>query len=135
MLGLLSRLLGQMAFTGCCLAANMLVVSLALLARQTPAALGHLRRALRGGLLLSFRLYAALLRWLGALLGTNLSVGWPRLAACLVLSSLPGALLIIFGVLPLSLLVLAPFILHGLVVGWLWDELAEPGGLRLGERL
>ncbi len=139
MLAFFSRLFGQFALAGCCLSLNMLLVSFAILIRRLPALLDLARRALRGWLVLSYRLYSAVLSALAPLCwqlaGLNLVAWWPRTLLSLGVSLLSGVGLHLLLGLPPRLWTLIPFALHGLVVGALWDELTEPGGIRLGERL
>ena len=136
---MLVRTLSLALVASCCAALQMLLVSLALLLRRLPEVIALLQGSLRWILILSFRIYQAILSRLAPLsqrwLGVELLAPWPRTAASLILSLALAALLpLLLGWRLRLWMGLLPG-LHGLLVGGLWDELAEPGGIRLGERL
>lgn len=139
MFGTLARMLSQLLVAGCCLSLNVLVVSVAVLVRHLPGLLLFARKGLRWWLVISYRAYHALLSRLAgrarAWLQVDLLATLPRILVSTLLSLGWGVgLLALLGV-PLRVWSIGPFALHGLLVGWLWDEVAEPGGIRLGERL
>lgn len=118
---------------------NLLLTSLMVLIRHLPALADYLRRALRWGLVMSYRIYSNVLNHMAIVLqpivGIDLLSSLPRTLFALAVSTLAGIGLHHMLGLALHLGTLLPFALHGLLVGWLWDELLEPGGIRLGERL
>lgn len=134
-----SQIMSQLLVGVCCASANMLIMSLAVFIRHLPAISNAGRRVLRFLLLYSFRVYRTLLAWLAPffynLTQLDLLNGWPRLAATIILSlALGGIVLWLLGWrFKLWNTILCS--LHGLAVGALWDELATPGGLQLGERI
>jgi hypothetical protein len=131
----ISRIFAQFAIVGCCMSLNVLLVSFATFIRNLPALADFLRRSLRWGLLLSYRVYNTILSTIQRVIGINLLADLPRILMSLVISLLPGVGLHLLLGAELRICTLAPFALHGLLVGYLWDELVEPGGIRLGERL
>jgi hypothetical protein len=129
----------QLLVVGCCLVVNVLMVGLALGMRYLPELLSFTRRTLRWWLVISFRFYRFLLTGLTRLSGPWLPVNWlataPRMAASAILSLSFGLGLLTLAGLRVSVWLVLLFVTHGLLVGGLWDELTEPGGIRLGERV
>lgn len=136
---MLAGLLNQFVTFSCCMSLNLLITSLAVLIRQSPAILDQVRRSLRFLFILSYRIYAAVLSRLAPLIyrltHINLLTRWPRLLASLSLSLLLGTGFYLLLGLAIGLGSIGLCAVHGLLVGGLWDELTEPGSIRLGERL
>lgn len=114
-------------------------IGLAAVLRLLPALLGLARYLTRLLFVGSLRLYRLLLTHVAPLVkrtaGIDLLTGIPRLIAVLLLStSLWLATLLLLGV-GLSAWTIAPAVLHGLIVGLLWDDLAQPGELQMGIKL
>ena len=139
MLGALVRLLGRLLVGSCFASGSLLLLSLAVLVRLLPRLLRLTRRALRGFLILSFRLYRLLLRPLAPLIlqrfNANILSGVLRVSACLMLSVGLGLLVLVVGGLRLTGWAVGLFLIHGLAVGLSWDEVGSPGGLQLGARI
>ena len=97
------------------------------------------RQGLRGWLILSFRLYQALLTRLApgcrGRFGIDILTGAARVAASVMLSMAQGFVLLLLLHQPLTVWTGGWPVLHGLVVGFLWDEIGDPGGFRLGETI
>ena len=138
MLGVLVGLL-EHTLVGLCLASLSLVLfSLAILLRQTPRLASFLRQCLRWLLILSYRFYRLILvqvnQSAGHYLGIDLFSGFARILACLVLSLILGALILMLTNLPLAWAA-GLSILHGLAVGLAWDDIERPAGFQLGARV
>ena len=123
----------------CLVSINLLFVMLAMLFGRLPAIIDFLRRLLRWILLVSFRLYYALLSRLQPTLensfGLNLSSGAPRIIACSLLSLAILTFFLAITSLSFSVWGLAVAVLHGIVVGIVWEDALEIGSLHLGSRL
>jgi len=108
-------------------------IGLVAILRLLPALLSLARYLTRLFFVGSFRLYRLLLtltaRWLKRFAGIDVLTGMPRLIVTLMLSvSLWLTTLLLLRV-SLSVWVFIPAVLHGLIVGLLWDDLAQPGEL------
>ncbi len=123
----------------CLITLNLVFVALAALMGWLPAILSFLSRLLRTTLVWSYHIYRQVLTWIDPLsedwFGTKLSVGFPRMVACLALSLLIVSLLFALTPLDFSWWSLGLAGLHGLALGYLWGDVLEPGGLHLGSRL
>ena len=95
-----------------------------------------IRICLRGLLILSFRFYHLVFRYIAPYihqyLGIDIMIGYARLVASLLLSIILGLLLFLLISMPITGWSVGISIFHGLLVGLAWDEIAEPGGLQLG---
>jgi hypothetical protein len=113
--------------------------SLASLLGLFPAFARFVRACFRATLILSYRLYALVLRTLAPhiarWLGVDLQLGWPRLVATVLLSLCIGGVILLLTPLTATAISVGLIIAHGLAVGLAWDEIAMPGGLQLGARL
>jgi hypothetical protein len=123
----------------CLIAPLVFLVSLAAFVRLLPQLLTLARPAWRMFLMGSFRLYhmalSALSPWCKRQLGLDLLTGLPRLVAMTLMSVVLGALVILAQGWSLSAWTLGPFVLHGLTIGLIWNDLLDPSGLRLGGRV
>lgn len=139
MLGVLSAFAERCLIGACFVSGILLCLSLAASFRLLPALLSVLRRGLGFGLALSVRLYAPVLArlapWAARSLGVDLLGGATRPLATLTLSLGLGLLLLALGQVTVVAWHIGLLALHGLVVGFLWDDLLAPGELRLGVRL
>jgi len=130
MLGLVGTCLFVFAWT---------IISLVILLRFLPNILSFLLRIVRGTLILSFRLYRAILSYFAFPLQSNLHVdvlnGLPRVVATVGLSLSLGVPLFLLTNWTATGLAIVLCILHGLLVGLAWDEIQAPGGLQLGSKI
>jgi hypothetical protein len=88
-------------------------------------------------LIVSYRFYHRILTTLAPAItrtGVDVLAGNWRVAATTCLSLVIGVLVSLLA-LPLLPVVLVLAAIHGLVVGLVWDEIEQPGGLQLGTRL
>lgn len=122
---------------GCCwMAVNLVVVGFSAVIHRIPALAWLLRRWCLGFLSLSYRLYHRVLATTAPFFWNYLRIRiartFPRVIASILTS------LLIMSVLFLVLdLTLRPWLLwlaglHGALVGWAWENLEAPDGLRLG---
>lgn len=136
MFDLLIRIFNQTLIAACCLSIVLVLISLAGLLRLLPLALPYIRAALRVFLILSVRLYGVMLRHLAPdirqRLGVDVFSQYPRIAASILLSLSFGLVLIALTQAPVTIWNAGLFVLHGVVVGFVWDGLEEPDDLLLG---
>lgn len=120
-------------------AISLFFVALANALRLLPTLAPILGRVVWGILVLSCRLYYLFLsriappiqrRW-----KIKILAGLWRLGATLVLSFLSGLGFLLFTGLPLSIWTVLPFLLHGLFVDFMWDDIPGWGELQMGVRL
>lgn len=128
------------ALIGACLSSlSLFFFSLVALLRLLPGLLRFIHVCLRSILILSYRLYRLVLMWLDRhvqhRLGLTILSGYLRVIACLVLSLLLGALILLVTDLPFPGWIVGLSVIHGLIVGLAWDELEDPGGLQLGVKM
>ena len=114
----------------------MLVLQLGMLiVRWLPALLGVARYLVQLGLRLSFVVYQALLSRLSFVtttVGVDLLTNPWRTGACIALSVAFGVMLLLLAGSEVSLPALGGLAAHGLLVGFIWDQLGPPNGLGLG---
>ncbi len=136
---LLLRLFDRVLVGTCLVSLSLVFLSLAALLRLLPRLLHLIGRCLRGLLILSFRLYRLLLTRIAPPLQRRLRVdildGPARLIASVVLSLALGALVLVLSRFRVTAWSIVLWLLHGLFVGLAWDEIEEPGGLRLGAKI
>lgn len=138
-MGLLSRIVSRVLVGSVFVSLAALLMSMASLVRVFPwlLRLGH--RLLRGLLILSYRLYNLILSsmrdFVLQAVRLDVLIGYPRLAMCLLLSVTVGLVVIMLTNTALVGWVLGCCALHGLFVGLAWDDIENPGGIRLGRRL
>ena len=119
---------------------DVLLVSLAATMRLVPALTRLLLRLLRRLIIVSTRVYATILSAIEPEIqrrfGVRILTGPWRVLASIVLSLLLGILLLLGTGLPANKWTVGLPVLHGLVVGLLWDEdeAEEPSGLHLGTK-
>lgn len=127
----------QRAVLGLCIFSLIqFFLSLAIVFRLLPHSLRAFRFALRGLVILSFRLYWLVLRRLAPvinqLLGVDIVAGVPRILACIALSVILGTTFVLIVGRGITGWTVALFLVHGLLVGLTWDEIEAPGGIQLG---
>jgi hypothetical protein len=123
----------------CLFSVAQLFLALAVLVRLIPAFARFMRLCLRAFFILSYRLYALVL-WpiatpLKKYLGLNILAGLWRVLATVGLSLGVGLALVVITHGPLTGWIVALFVLHGLIVGLVWDEIEHPSDLQLGAKI
>jgi len=124
---------------GICLSTfSMVFIGLLLMVRKLPSSLRNGRGMLRRFMRFSYELYASLIGWariwVVQLFGIDLLRPLPRTLTTTLLSlGIGWSTLYLLGVSPKIWLV-AVFILHGIFVGWAWEQIANPEDFQLGGR-
>ena len=136
MFHILSRLLEQILVGGCMLSLNLLFAAVIAVFRISPFLFHSAGSIVRSFLVLSIRVYKLIVSSISSrtdhITRLNLLTGGSWVVSSLVLS-LGFSIVSIYAIgLKLTPLFLAPGILHGLIVGFLSDEIDPQGGLRLG---
>lgn len=136
MLDLLGHLFNQMLLAACCLSLVLVFLSIAGLLRLLPALMPYFRLLLRVFLILSVRLYRVILTNVAPVVAGYLNVDvlslYPRIIASALLSLVFGLVLIALTQAPVTIWNAGVFILHGVVVGFVWDGFQDPDDLLLG---
>jgi hypothetical protein len=116
-----------------------LFIVLAFALRLVPTLLRFAGEGLRLFLMLSYRLCALALTPIAGFVhravGINLLVGAWRVVAVMGLSLTVGLFVIAVTPLVISVLAVIVCLVHGLLVGLIWDEAEHVGHLNLGARL
>ena len=135
----MARLFSPWLLGACILGINLLFVAIAALVGWFPSIVAFLHRALRAILINSYRLYNTLLKRMDPIadqaLGIHVRRGTPRVLATIAISLLLMAILLALTPLDLSLLNVILAVLHGLLVGIVWEDALEFGSLHMGSRL
>jgi hypothetical protein len=135
-MGWLTRLFFPALLAVCFGVPFVLLLSVAAVLRLLPPLLAAARQASRWLLILSFRFYFLILSALSGpcrrYLRVNPLVGLARLCATVLLSLAIGTSGLWLADLPVTVWTIGALGVHGLLVGLIWDEALEPGGLRLG---
>lgn len=116
-----------------------LFIVLAFALRLVPTLLRFVGEGLRLLLVLSYRLYRLALTPLAGIVqdavGVDMLVGVWRIVAVMVLSLVMGQFVIFVTPLVISIPAVIVCLVHGLLVGLIWDEAEHVGHLSLGARL
>jgi len=138
-LGILLDAFEYMFAGGCLLAMNFVFMFLFGLLRNLPTILRAARVTVREILVLTYRLYRPVIGGAQAAIHRSLGTDIGRSPMRVITSALLSLLVMLLFDLILrwrvSLFWSLLAILHGMVVGWLWDGLEQADGLRMGEDL
>ena len=136
MIVLILNVLGNLLIGAVLFSVILFFFSLAALMGMFPHFLRSMRWILRGVLILSYRLYRMTLLQLRPLihcyLGFDLMNGYARVIMCIALSLIPGIIFLILLAPPIDFVLLCLSFMHGLFVGLAWEDIENPGGIRLG---
>ena len=118
---------------------SLATVILAVLIHFLPRSFPFIRQGLRIFLILSYRLYKlSLMRMapgISRLFGVDLLEGHLRLVVCVLLSLFVGLSIQLVTRTHVNVLLMGIAGLHGLSVALIWDEIENPAGIHLGERI
>ena len=132
-------MLGNLLTAGCLFSLNMLILVLAGLLRMLPSFLKFARHVIRITMVLSIRFYNLILTraapMLGQHFGINILKGFARIIASILLSLGIGLLILCLFRLPINGLTVGICILHGFIVGLVWDGISSAENLNLGDHL
>jgi len=133
------RILEQILTGMCFFGLNMLLLGLMAGFRNLPAILQAVGRAVRWISLQFYRAYRVVLNGFSPtfqhFLGVDILGQYPRVGACCLFSLTLYLITALVFQWQVSLLWLALTFAHGVYIGLTWDQLEQPSGLRLGERL
>src|SRR5262245_33184973 len=134
----LARLFGTVIVGTTVFALNLFFVGVAGVLRLIPLALPLVGRGVWGLLVFSCRLYYLLLTRLAPFVEKYMRVkllsGLWRLGITVGLSLALGLAVLLVTPLPITLWTVAPFVLHGLFVDFVWDEIPGLAELQMGVR-
>jgi hypothetical protein len=138
-MGIFFGVFEYMFTTGCVLGMNFIFIFLFGLIRNLPGILRVARSALREIIILSYRAYKPVIVHLPSVVQRYCWVeirNTPRPIAATILISILLLLFLdwLFGW-NVSLFFIVLAILHGAIVGFLWDELDQGDDLRTGEKI
>jgi hypothetical protein len=132
-------MLGNLLTAGCLFSLNMIILVLAGLLRMLPSFLKFIRNMIRAILNLSIRFYKLILTraapTLGQYFGINILKGFARIISSILISLVIGLIILTLLHLPINALTVGICILHGLIVGLVWDGISSLGNLNLGDHL
>lgn len=132
-------MIGRILFGLCSFSAFIVMLAVMVFFRNLPKLMRLFLNILRRVLYLSYLLYAAVLTWINNhsqyQTGVCLLDDPPRTILCGFLSVLVYGLACLFRSKAISFWMGGCFLLHGLLVGYLWKDFFEPEGLSMGEKL
>ena len=118
---------------------SLVFIFLALLIRFLPRSFPFIRQGLRIFLILSYRFYKlSLIRIapsIDRVCGLDILDGHWKLIVCTLLSLIFGLSIHLVTRTHVNVLLMGLAGLHGLSVALIWDELENPAGIHLGERI
>lgn len=136
MIGLILSFLGRMFMGILLFSLILLFMSLAASLRLLPRLVRGIRQLMRGFLILSYRFYRLTFTRLQPLilerLGVDIMSGYARLIMCISFSMIQGILSFMVFDPSTAIWILGFSLVHGLFVGLAWDDIENPGGIRLG---
>lgn len=120
-------------------AISFFFVALANALRLLPTLVPIIGRMVWGIVVLSCRVYYLLLNRIAPDVEKRFKIkileGLWRLATTFVVSLVLGLVLLLLTSLPLNIWTMIPFVLHGLFVDFVWDDIPGWGELQMGVRL
>ena len=137
-MGILITFFGTVAVATTVLAVNLFFMGVANVLRLIPALMPLLGRGLWGVLVFSCRLYYLLLTRLAPAIEKYTKVkllhGLWRLGTTLALSLALGLVVLFVSQIGITFWTVVPFVLHGLFVDFVWDDIPGLGELQMGVR-
>jgi hypothetical protein len=132
-------MLGNLLTAGCLFSLNMIILVLAGLLRMLPSFLKFARDMIRLLMKLSIRFYNLILTRAAPLLGDHFGInilkGFARIISTILLSLVIGLLFFCLVHIPINGLTIGISILHGLIVGLIWDGISSAENLNLGDHI
>ena len=133
------NMLARLLFGFCTFSTSLLMLSMTLFIRCLPALSQLFLQLIRSWLKVSYLIDKALLSMINPIFRYNLGIDLlnasNRIFATTLLSLALYFLFLLFFNKSFSTWIAACFILHGLLIGYLWEDFFEPEGLHLGERI
>lgn len=137
--GILGGFLGTVVVGTTVFTINLFFMGIASVLRLMPLLLPLIGRVCWGILVFSCRLYYLLLSRIAPLVEQHVKIkileGLWRLGTTLSMSLLFALLLLLVSHIAVTFWSMAPFVIHGLFVDFVWDEIPELDTLELGTRL
>lgn len=138
-MGTLATFFGTVVVATTVFAVNLFFMGVANVLRLLPALVPLLGRAIWGVLVFSCRLYYLLLTRIAPTVERYTKVkllhGLSRLGTTLALSVSLGLVVLFVSQIGITFWTVIPFVLHGLFVDFVWDEIPGLGALRMGVRM
>lgn len=138
-MGILFGVFEYMCVGGFLLAMTFFMMFLFGLLRNFPAILSASRQVLREILIMSYRIYKAIIAYLQPVINRYLGIQIGKTPMRILVTGLISLLILLAFDLVVgwrvSLFFSVLAILHGFVVGLLWDELDQAEGQRMGENI
>jgi hypothetical protein len=132
-------MIGRILFGLCSFSTFIVMLMVMVFFRSLPKLMRLFLEILRRVFYLSYLLYAAVLSWINNhsqyQTGICLLDKPQRVILCGLLSVLVYGLVCLFRSKAISFWIIGCFLLHGLLVGFLWKDFFEPEGLSIGEKL
>ena len=132
-------MIGRILFGLCSFSTFIIMLVMMVFFRNLPKLMRLFLEILRRMLFLSYLLYKAMLTWINNhsqyQTGICLLEKPQRVILCGFLSMLVYGLACLFRSKGISIWIAGCFLLHGLLVGLLWQDFFEPQGLSMGEKL
>ncbi len=135
----MGAIMQPLIFGSCLFSLSIFFLSASLIVRSLPTLIRLFFQALRGILMISYRLYLLILkhiepefkRQFGILVMDRV----PRVFLSIVLSNLIGLIFCLIFHWHVTLWIIAILSMHGLFIGYAWSAFFEQPGIRMGERL
>ena len=132
-------MIGRILFGLCSVSTFVVMLMVMVFVRNLPKLMRLFLSILRRLLYLSYLLYMAILTWLNNhsqyQTGVCLLESPTREITCVSFSLLTYGLFCIFRSKPFSFWISGCWLLHGFLVGYLWQDFFEPEGLSMGDKL
>ena len=129
-------MLGNIFTASCLFSLNIVVLTLAAAFRLLPSFVKAVRFAIQKILVFSYRFYEVILEWIAPyfehIIGINIHHKFPRMILSIFFSLAFGMLILWITNIQIAAWNIGLCILHGLVVGLVWEDFNHPDEFQIG---